>query len=358
MPRRPYAEDRLVDSLAALFRASQDHLQRFEHQLCRTRRPLSNHEDMVLDVCGADRLELPAVEECKVLQGIATARERRGSDTLGIALDPRVEELGERLRLRGIDRAERDTTVDLVALQLGVTSELERRMIQTDGSRERYVAVRAAGPLTREPLDIETLKLEADALRDEVNELRTDLEDKLGDMKRAAATAALILGVFPAFRPEKATTLGSILFAVAAMPFLVVLYVSLWGGDPIEEELEARTYPGRTMFSNFSAVQRIVQKWEQSPLTEIMEQEFSVASYEQIDRRNRAEKEMNGPERGHVLLRHEDALLARIDRLSQIRTNIAVVDVAARRKLRLATAWLGVLALYLLIAAVVTSFAS
>jgi len=286
--------------------------------------------------------------------------ERLGADEyLDLACECGRHDCGERVQLTPMEYEFAHVTDNTYVVAPGhVEFELERRMIQTDASRDRYVAVTAAGPLTREPLDIETLKLEAEALRDEVNEWRSDLEDKLSDIKRAAATAALILGVFAAFRPEKASTLGSILFAIAAVPFLVVLYVSLWGSDPIEEELEARTYPGRTMFRGSLAVQRIVQKWEQSPFAELTERELSVASYEQIDRRSRAEKEMGGPVRGHVLLPHEDALLARIDRLSQIRTNVSIVDVVARKKLRLATAWLGILALYLLTATVVTSFAS
>jgi len=75
---------------------------------------------VVLDVGGADRLEVPAVEDREVPQRIAAARERGRPDALGVALEPRPDELRERLGARGIDGAERGPPVDLVAEQLGV----------------------------------------------------------------------------------------------------------------------------------------------------------------------------------------------------------------------------------------------
>ena len=61
--RRPDAEDRLVDVVAALLRAAQDHLERVEHQLGRARRTRRDRVDVILDLGGANRLELDRVED-------------------------------------------------------------------------------------------------------------------------------------------------------------------------------------------------------------------------------------------------------------------------------------------------------
>jgi len=118
--RWPDAEDRLVDHLAALLGVAQDHLERVEHQLRRARRPLGDREDVVLDVGGADRLQQPPVEDREPPQRVAAAREGRGAHTLRITLEPSLDELSERLRLRRIQRAERDSSVDLVAHDLRI----------------------------------------------------------------------------------------------------------------------------------------------------------------------------------------------------------------------------------------------
>ena len=118
--RRPHPQDALVDRLASLLRAAQDHLERVEHQLGCARRPSCDREDVILDIRRTDRLELPAVEDGKSAQRVATARERRRPRTLGVPLEPALDELGERLRLRRVEHAEGDAPVDLVADDLRV----------------------------------------------------------------------------------------------------------------------------------------------------------------------------------------------------------------------------------------------
>src|SRR5829696_8095157 len=115
-----YAEHTLVDRLASLLGVAQDHLERVEHQLRRARRLLPNGEDMVFDVGGADRFQQPPVEDSEPPQGVAAAREGRGSHALRVTLEPALDKLGKCLRLRRIERAERDSAVDLVAHDLGV----------------------------------------------------------------------------------------------------------------------------------------------------------------------------------------------------------------------------------------------
>jgi hypothetical protein len=238
-----------------------------------------------------------------------------------------------------------------------VEDELDQPLVQTEDMQERFAAVFAKSPLVRPPLDVKTLELNAAALEDEVNELHTDLQSKLGELKRAAGTAALILGVFAALKPKDEGTLALVLFGAAAIPFLIVLYVSLWGSDPLEQELQARKNPGRSLFHGDASIAfRIVRDWEANPFTRLLENERSMASYQQIDRRRKAEKDAGGPIRGHILLPYEDALLARIDRLNQIVTYYVIVDRDARRKLQSATFWLGFLALYLFATTIVISF--
>jgi hypothetical protein len=238
-----------------------------------------------------------------------------------------------------------------------VEDALDQTLVQSDGSKERYAAVTARSPLIRPPLDVKTLELNAAALDDEVNELRTDLQSKFSELKRAAGTAALILGVFAALKPKDEGTLALVLFGLAAIPFLIVLFVSLWGTDPLEQELQARKNPGRSLFHGDAAiVSRIVRNWEESPFTRLLENEQSMASYQQIDRRRKAEDDAGGPVRGHILLPYEDAVLARIDRLNQTVTHYAIVDRDARGKLQIATFWLGFLALYLFATTIVISF--
>jgi hypothetical protein len=56
---------------------------------------------VILHVGCADRLKLPVVEHGEATQRVATARERRRPYALRIALEPSVDELGERLRFHG-----------------------------------------------------------------------------------------------------------------------------------------------------------------------------------------------------------------------------------------------------------------
>jgi hypothetical protein len=60
---RPDGEHRLVDDVAAFARAAKDHLQRVQHQLGGPRSPLSDGEDVILDVCRSNRLELPGIKD-------------------------------------------------------------------------------------------------------------------------------------------------------------------------------------------------------------------------------------------------------------------------------------------------------
>src|SRR5206468_2336767 len=83
---RPYAQDALVDRLAPLLRVAQDHLQRVEHELGRSRGLLRDREDVILHVAGANRLELPVVEDREPLQRATAARERGRTHPLRVAL--------------------------------------------------------------------------------------------------------------------------------------------------------------------------------------------------------------------------------------------------------------------------------
>jgi hypothetical protein len=117
---RPDAEHRLVDDLAALTRIAEDHFQRVKHQLGSARSPLSDGEDVILDVRRSNRLELPSIEDREVPERLTAACQRRWSYALAVPLEPALNELGERQRLRRIERAERDPAVDLVSQELGV----------------------------------------------------------------------------------------------------------------------------------------------------------------------------------------------------------------------------------------------
>jgi hypothetical protein len=214
-----------------------------------------------------------------------------------------------------------------------------------------YVKIEAPRPSSWNSLDVKTLRGEVESLRAVAAERRADLKEKLAELGRGAATAALILTVFAAFRPEKGSLVASLLFAGAAVPFIAIVRLSLAGAAPVEEELQARNEPS---LDALGVLGRIHREWQASAWVERRERPLSLASYDQRARFEAARERVRQDEPARILLPEPDWLVNEIDRLRRAHVNYGIATKAARAKVGSLTIWLFVLVLYLLVTTVVT----
>src|SRR5262249_18792687 len=122
-----------------LLGAAEDHFEGVEHQLRRAWRVFGNRVDMIFDLRGANRFQLPAFEDGEPSQRLAAARERGGPHALRITLQPSGDELRKRLRRRRVERAEGNAAVDLVAHDLGVALPRSDRLPAVLAVRKRLL---------------------------------------------------------------------------------------------------------------------------------------------------------------------------------------------------------------------------
>ncbi|MGH2920963.1 MAG: hypothetical protein ACRDKU_02720 [Gaiellaceae bacterium] len=93
--------------MAALLRVREHLLEYTESELSLAGSATCERGDVVLDRCRTDLVERDRAEDVEVRQDVADARERRGTNAQGVALEPAGGERTERLRRRLVQRAER-----------------------------------------------------------------------------------------------------------------------------------------------------------------------------------------------------------------------------------------------------------
>src|SRR5581483_1764982 len=142
-PRRLDAEDALVDEVAALLRVREDLFEQPERELSLTRRALREPGDVVLHGGRTDLVERDGCEGVEVRQDLTDARERRGADAERIPVEPTVRELGERLRRRLVERAERRAALPLEheAIRILLQHERSRALVAAGTNPPRAVAL-------------------------------------------------------------------------------------------------------------------------------------------------------------------------------------------------------------------------
>jgi hypothetical protein len=129
-------------------------------------------------------------------------------------------------------------------------------------------------------LDIETLKLQRESLASDVTSLKADINSLLSQVTTATASAAL-LGVFGALRPTNESTLISVLFAIALLPFVVIVFTALTIPDP-SRYIEKALNPLKKTFAELAKDQQ--ERETKAPWTQVL----SIATYEQMRRREAA----------------------------------------------------------------------
>ncbi len=74
------------------------------------------------------------------------------------------------------------------------------------------------------------LRLEYETYKEALDRGRAELSSLLGQISTAAASAAVVLGVFGATRPEADSALATGLFLGGLVPFLAIFLLALWVG--------------------------------------------------------------------------------------------------------------------------------
>jgi hypothetical protein len=98
---------------------------------------------VVLDCGRVDLVERDACEGLEVREDLADARERRGPDAQGVAIEPAGDELAERLGRRLVEPAERPPALLLEHEPVGVLLQhkRERALAPADVDPARAVAL-------------------------------------------------------------------------------------------------------------------------------------------------------------------------------------------------------------------------
>jgi hypothetical protein len=125
-PRRLHAEDTLVDEVPALLRVREHLLEHAERELGLAGRATCERGDVILDGRRTDLVERERAEDVEVRQHVADARERRGAHAQRVALEPARDEVGERLRRRLVERAQRRPALLLENETIGVLLQRAR----------------------------------------------------------------------------------------------------------------------------------------------------------------------------------------------------------------------------------------
>ena len=113
-PRRLDREQALVDALAALPGVADRHLHDSQRELRLTRGDASDREHEILDLRGAETIEIADSKRSEVRGDLAVPLDRALAHAIRMALEPALEELAERLRQLVEERPEAEAPFHLV----------------------------------------------------------------------------------------------------------------------------------------------------------------------------------------------------------------------------------------------------